>query len=75
MPRLSYDLAAGGHRFGAVINIERIRMAADVIAYFGEVTPRTFSVHNTAEADYFNLNIFIDKESFFLLYPRPPPCN
>jgi hypothetical protein len=71
LTRLKYDQRSDNEKFGAVVNVDRIRMAADVVPFFGEKAPRQFTLQNSAEAArFFNLNIFIDKESFFVLYPR-----
>jgi hypothetical protein len=70
LPRLKF-MVDNGKRLGAVTRVERIRMPADVVAYFDEKAPEVYTLQNIADAaPTFNLNIFVDKESFHVLYPR-----
>src|ERR1700753_1214450 len=59
----------GNIRLGAIIASTRIRCAADVVPYFGKKAHSALTAKLSMElSTSFNLNKYIDKESFRLLH-------
>ena len=63
-----YINEAIGHCQGAVVPVERMRMAADVAPYFDRKADSKLKAATAMEAsNFFNLNKYVDIESFAIL--------
>ena len=67
--RLKRAIRNGVQRLGTVIDAGRIRAAVDVSPRFGEKVPDCMTFLNAMEiSKQFNLNKYVDKETFELLH-------